>query len=254
MPSFPPSVPPSQSAHHVAGHGRAMETVLGSVPGTVERGHTKRPHCPCDSVAGHPQVSGHRGLMLSQCSWYGCQSCCGGFLHPTTKMSRPTTRSNHGVGPRPGWHELRVGRCPLVPSEPGEWQHGWQYHGSSTISGTVVFPVVPRKTGSLVLHGVPTGLECKVDDFQRTSKNRGASAATCWTCLARAACPHSARSLMWEGRPERTLARVCREGGMVQCAKLRDMNVAVTATDQHHRGPGQRPINQRAQLVVNITV
>ena len=36
---------------------------------------------------------------------------------------------------RPEWHLLRAGRRPPEPisSEPGEWKHGWQYHGSSSL-------------------------------------------------------------------------------------------------------------------------
>ena len=35
---------------------------------------------------------------------------------------------------RPSWEELRAGASPPPPlvADPGEWQHGWQYHASSS--------------------------------------------------------------------------------------------------------------------------
>ena len=39
---------------------------------------------------------------------------------------------------RPTWAELKDGLRPPQPvsSEPGEWQHGWQYHASSSLETT----------------------------------------------------------------------------------------------------------------------
>ena len=81
---------------------------------------------------------------------------------------------------RPSWRELRVGVRPPQPSgvEPGEWQHGWQYHGSSSLEyhfrESVVFaqscPAIqahirshsgPRS--SAALHGAPTTLEFTIE-------------------------------------------------------------------------------------------
>ena len=51
------------------------------------------------------------------------------------ELEEATRRLDHeGFVSRPGWTELRDGaRPPQVQfSEPGEWQHGWQYHVSSS--------------------------------------------------------------------------------------------------------------------------
>ena len=81
---------------------------------------------------------------------------------------------------RPGWRELRAGVRPPQPSgvEPGEWQHGWQYHGSSSLEyhfrESVVFAQscpasqaqIRSHSGpgsSAVLHGASTALEFTVE-------------------------------------------------------------------------------------------
>ena len=59
----------------------------------------------------------HDGGCLEQLQAAGLSLIRGGFLR------------------RPEWAQLRAGaRPPLTPSaEPGEWQHGWQYHASSPL-------------------------------------------------------------------------------------------------------------------------
>ena len=69
----------------------------------------------------------------------------------------------------------------------------------------------------------------------------------------RAACPRSGRLRARAVGPERSLARVCREAGAtVRChAKLRDMNVAVSAQDERAVEvlASGLPIHHGAQLV-----
>ena len=54
-------------------------------------------------------------------------SCLGELKDAAAQLDRA------GFMLRPGWAALRDGaRPPVVSSaEPGEWQHGWQYHASS---------------------------------------------------------------------------------------------------------------------------
>ena len=51
------------------------------------------------------------------------------------ELEEATRRLDHeGFVSRPGWTDLRDGARPpqVQSSEPGEWQHGWQYHTSSS--------------------------------------------------------------------------------------------------------------------------
>ena len=55
--------------------------------------------------------------------------CLGALVNVSDVLDRS------GFVARPTWEELRVGARPPLPPEraaPGEWQHGWQYHGSSS--------------------------------------------------------------------------------------------------------------------------
>ena len=71
-----------------------------------------------------------------------------------TELEEATSRLDHeGFVSRPEWTELRSGARPpqVQSSEPGEWQHGWQYYASSSSEhhyrgerGTC--PVVCRRT------------------------------------------------------------------------------------------------------------
>ena len=128
------------------------------------------------------------------------------------------------------------------------------------------------QSSSAVIHGAPTGLEHRVEpqlfralvlERLRLPLDITESRCECGNMLDvfgrhRAACPHSGRSRMRAGGPERTLARVCREAGAtVRCnTKLRDMNVGVAATDQRAIEvlTSGLPINQGAQLAVDITL
>ena len=74
----------------------------------------------------------------------------------------------------------------------------------------------------------------------------------------RAACPRSGRLRTRAVGPERTLARVCREAGATVRwqAKLRDMNVIVSANDERAIEvlASGLPLFQGAQLAVDITI
>ena len=120
-----------------------------------------------------------------------------------------------------------------------------------------VCPVVPRKPGSLEIP-FRTGFQRRPPRSSNRAGVQGGTATLsrsgfgefttlditesrceCGNILDvfgrhRAGCPHSDRSRMRAGGPERTLARVCRKAGVTaRCnTKLRDMNVAVAATDQ----------------------
>ena len=136
-------------------------------------------------------------------------------------------------------------RPPLVASsEPGEWQHGWQFHASSlssTLSGDRDSCQVCAADqahlrshagagASDVLHGAPTGPEFKVEPHLFRTPRLPVTEAFC-ECGSpldvwgrhRAACPRSGRLRARAVGPERSLARVCREAGAtVRChAKLR---------------------------------
>ena len=163
---------------------------------------------------------------------------------------------------RPTWEALRAGaRAPLPPegAEPGEWQHGWQHHASSSsklhFRDAVVFvqscPANQAhlrshsgRASSAALHGVPSWLEFKLaPDVLRTlvlERMRllfQVSEAQCQCGLLlgrhRAACPNSGRLKSRAQAPERTLAKVCRETGATVRFNVmfRDTNKAVSAMD-----------------------
>ena len=79
-------------------------------------------------------------------------------------------------------------------------------------------------------------------------------------CLGRhrAACPQSGRLRARAVGPERTLARICREGGAVvrTNVKLRDMNTTVPVTDEREIEvvASGLPLRHGAQLAVDITL
>ena len=190
---------------------------------------------------------------------------------------------------RPSWVELQGGKRPPSSenTEPGEWQHGWQYYASSNsefhFRETVVIAQscaadqahLRSHSGpctSAVLHGAPTGLEFKVTpehirtlvlERMRLPLQIVEAHCECGAALDvqgrhRAACPRSGRLKSRAGGPERTLARVCREAGAtVRCnVRLRDMNVAVPATDMRSievLATGL-PLHHGTQLAVDITM
>ena len=188
-----------------------------------------------------------------------------------------------------GWHQLRMGaRPPLVASsKPGEWQHGWQYHASSPLEHHFRETVILAKScaadqahlrshagagASDVLHDAPTGREFKVEShlfrtlvLERLRLPLPVTEAFC-ECGSpldvwgrhRAACPRSGRLRARAVGPEPSLARVCREAGAtVRChAKLRDMNVAVSAQDERAIEvlASGLPIHHEAQLALDVTM
>ena len=182
------------------------------------------------------------------------------------------TFDRSGFVDRPGWHQLRMGgRPPLVASsEPGEWQHGWQFHASSPLEHHFRETVILAKScatdqahlrshASDVLHGAPTGPEFKVEPhlFRTLVLERLRLPLDVWG-RHRAACPRSGWLRARAVGPERSLARVCREAGAtVRChAKLRDMNVAVSAQDERAIEvlASGLPIHHGAQLAVDVTM
>ena len=195
-----------------------------------------------------------------------------------------------GFVARPTWEELRAGARPHLPpehAEPGEWQHGWQYHASSSSElhfreTLVLAQSCPADQAHLrshsgpascaVFRGAPTGPEFKLapDLFRTLVLERmrlplQVSEAHCECGLPlgvqgrhRAACPRSGRLKSRAQARERTLARVCREAGATVrfYVMLRDMNIAVAATD--HRAievlASGLPLHHGVQLAVDITI
>ena len=101
------------------------------------------------------------------------QGCLGALVRATEILDRD------GFMTRPSWEELQGGMRPPSPenAEPGEWQHGWQYHASSTsefhFRETVVIAQscavdqahLRSRSGpctSAVVRGAPTVLEFQV--------------------------------------------------------------------------------------------
>ena len=120
------------------------------------------PHCPsqpvcptcCRARHGNAHSNGNR---VGPCSRGCCQVCMallGADKKAATKTAKAVVLDRSGFVGRPG------GRRPSVPisSEPGEWQHGWQYHGSSSLDchfrETVVFvQSCPANQAHLRSHG-----------------------------------------------------------------------------------------------------
>ena len=190
---------------------------------------------------------------------------------------------------RPEWAQLRAGaRPPLIPSaEPGEWQHGWQYHASSPLEHHFRETMILAQScaadqahlrshagpcASDVVCGAPTQKEFEVEPhlfrtlvLERLRLPLDVTDAV-WECGCRldtegkhqAACARSGRLRTRAVGPERTVARICREAGaLVRCnTKLRDMNVAVPAADERAIEvlASGLPLFQGAQLAVDVTV
>ena len=190
---------------------------------------------------------------------------------------------------RPTWTLLRDGLHPPPPlsGEPGEWQHGWQYHASSPFEHhhreTEIFAESDAAdqahmrshagpgAGS-VLCGAPTATEFRVEPhlfrtlvLERLRLPLSVTEARC-ECghildvfgKHRAACSRSGRLRARAVGPERSLARVCREAGATvrTNTKLRDMNVCVRANDQRAIEvlASGLPLHHGAQLAVDITL
>ena len=194
-----------------------------------------------------------------------------------------------GFVARPSWAALRRGaRPPLcLHSEPGEWQHGWQFHASSISEHHFRQTMVLRQScaadqahlrshsgpgSSDVLMGAPTGPEFVVCPqlfrtlvLERLRLPLQVVEARC-ECGApldtlgrhRAACCRSGRLFTRACPTERSLARVCREAGATVRfnTMLRDMNINVSADD--HRSievlASGLPLHHGAQIAVDITL
>ena len=184
---------------------------------------------------------------------------------------------------------LRAGcRQPPSPTfEFGEWQHGWQYHSSSSLEFHFLGTVVLAQSSAAdqahlrshsgpaageVLCGAPTGPEFALQPSQfRTivlERLRLPLEVTEAFCLCgsrldslgrhRAACPQSGRLRERAAGPERTLARICREGGAVvrNNVKLRNVDIIVPATDEREIEvvASGLPLRHGAQLAIDITL
>ena len=99
----------------------------------------------------------HDGGCLEQLQAAGLSLDRGGFLR------------------RPEWAQLRAGaRPPLTPSaEPGEWQHGWQYHASSPLEHHF------RETVILAQSCATSSVELQLRKSLRW--NPISSVISCWT-------------------------------------------------------------------------
>ena len=159
-------------------------------------------------------------------------------------------------------------------TEPGEWQHGWQHHASSSLEHHFRETVVLTQSCSAdqahlrshsgpgtgeVLLVAPTGPEFRVEPqlfrtlvLERLRLPLDVTESKCecgcfldTTGRHRAACPRSGRLRTRAVGPERTLARVCREAGATVRinTKLRDMNVAISASDTREIEVRQRLAN-----------
>ena len=206
------------------------------------------------------------------------------------ELQEATDRLDHeGFVSKPEWTALRDGTRPpqADASEPGEWQHGWQYHASSSSEHHFRKSVVIAQSSvgdqahlrshsgpgaSAVLLGCPTSCEFQLqpDTFRVLTLERlrlpiHVTEARC-SCGApldllgrhRGACPRSGRLKSRAVPTEHTLARVCREAGAVvrSNVKLRDMNVTVPVEDERaiEVVASGLPMLHGAQLAVDITL
>ena len=306
------TLPPSQSAMYSAGHDvgmrRAMRTILGRLPGDVTQQEV------AERIATLPMRLGGLGLRSSDrtvpaaywASWadalpmlsrrlpeltthilnelaHGPQGCLAELTTACGRLDRS------GFVSRPGWPLLRAGERPPPPrsTEPGEWQHGWQFHASSSLEYHFRETVLLAQSCSAdqahlrshsgpgageVLLGAPTGPEFRVEPqlfrtlvLERLRLPLDVTESKCecgcfldTTGRHRAACPRSGRLRTRAVGPERTLARVCREAGATVRinTKLRDMNVAISASDAREIEvlASGLPLHHGAQLAVDITV
>ena len=307
------TMPPGSSSSYAEGHdegmSRAMGTVLGGLPGT------ERQHQVAKMLATLPMRLGGLGLRSAQrmahaaywASWadalpmiserlpavatsivtalenQDARGCLGELSESARRLDR------EGFVSRPDWRALSRGARPPVVSnaEPGEWQHGWQYHASSwseqQFRETMVLSTAcPSDDVHLRSHsgpgssnfllGAPTKPEFELlpEQFRtlvlerlRLPLNVVEARCECGIALDafgrhRAACPRSGRLRSRAVPPERTLARICREAGAtVRCnAKLRDVNVVVSASDERSIEvlASGLPFHHGAQLAIDVTL
>ena len=186
---------------------------------------------------------------------------------------------------RPQWADLRP--PPSTVAEPGEWQHGWQYYASSSLEHHFRETVVLAQSSaadqahlrshagpgaSAVLCGAPTkpefqlqpsGFRTAVLERMRLPLDLTEAFCECGGVIDsqgrhRAACPRSGRLRSRAVAPERTMARICREAGAIVRvnAKLRDMNVTVSAQDEREVEVlvSGLPLEHGSQLAVDVTL
>ena len=164
------TIPPSQSETYADAHDegmwRALEAVMGRLPGDDRQTEMAR------NISSLPMRMGGLGLRSARrsapaaywASWADCLSMLQkrlpevtthimdqlavgaggqGCLGELCSASRRLDQS--GFVARPDWTQLQEGLRPPQPvsSELGEWQHGWQYHASSPLEHhfreTVIF-------------------------------------------------------------------------------------------------------------------
>ena len=221
--------------------------------------------------------------IMSQVAEPIATGCLGELQASAARLDR------EGFVGRPSWSDLRRGARPQdqQSAEPGEWQHGWQYHASSSSEHHVRKTVVLAQSSaadqahlrshsgpcaSQVLIGCPTSPEFEVKPhlfrtlvLERLRLPLMITEARCecggaLDCRGRhrGACPRSGRLRSRAVPTEKSLTRVCREaGGTVRCnAKLRDMNIDVLATDARAIEVlvSGLHMNHGAQLAVDITL
>ena len=307
------TLPPSQSAEYARQHDvgvmTTMESLLNGLTGDTNQNDTAR------EIASLPMRLGGLGLRSATRSSPGAYwASWGDALHMIQQRFPPvaehvvaslsehaaedclrelqeaaSTLDREGFVSRPSWPALQRGQRPPAAdsSEPGEWQHGWQYHATSSSEHFFREVVVLAQSvaadqahlrshsgpgSSDVLLGCPTSLEFEVQPevfrtlvLERLRLPLHITEAKCVCGVSldkrgrhRASCPRSGRLRTRATPTERTLARVCREGGATVRVntKLRDMNVVVRVDDERAIEvlAAGLPIHHGAQLAVDITL
>ena len=149
---------------------RAMESVLGSFPGTERQKESAHEFATLPMRLGGVGLRSARRMAPAAfwASWADAfpmlsdplpeltnhivddlsnqpRGCLAQLEHATRVLDRS------GFVGRPEWNELRAGRRPPEPisSEPGEWKHGWQYHSRIPFQGDRgVGPVMSLRASS----------------------------------------------------------------------------------------------------------
>ena len=182
----------------------------------------------------------------------GAADGCFGALQRTAD-----TLDRAGFVVRPSWQELQRGLRPPSPehAEPGEWEHGWQYHASSSSEFHFRETLVLAQScpadqahlrshsgpgASAVLHGAPTSPEFKVApglfrtlllERLRLPVQITDARCECGVALDTQARVRSVWKVAVSSIGTRTHFGQSVQGSVHVNAKLRDMNVAVRADD-----------------------
>ena len=245
------TLPPARSEAYARAHDdgmmSAMRSLFKGLPGSLRQQHV------ATQLATLPMWMGGLGLRsasrMAQAAYWASRADALAMLDqrlPENCKRPPVDWITTDLVSRPSWEELRAGArpAPRPESEPGEWPHGWQYFASSTVP-ICVHILVPGSAA--VLCGCPTAAELKLQPalfrtvvLERLRLPLQVTEARC-ECGSgldsrgrhRSTCPRSGRLKSRAVPTEKTLTRVCREAGAtVRCnAKLRDMNINVSATD-----------------------